>query len=118
MAFAGKSFCLIGAAGTGKTTAQREIAAELLKSGCLTTHDFREQGTGTRITAPSIAFVAYTRIASANLRRAIHKNPELEAALTHNVTTIHNLLEYTPETYWCYEDNKEKVQIHSKENFC
>lgn len=111
MAFAGKSFCLIGAAGTGKTTAQREIAAELLKSNCLRTHEFRIQGLGIPVMAPSIAFVAYTRVASGNLRRAIHKLPELEAALEHNVTTIHNLLEYTPETYWDYDLNKESFRF-------
>jgi ATP-dependent exoDNAse (exonuclease V) alpha subunit len=109
MAFAGKSFCLIGAAGTGKTTTQRDIAAELLKSGKLRTHDFRVQGTGERITAPSIAFVAFTRVASANLRRAIHKLPELERSLRHNVTTIHNLLEYTPEEF--YDDVLQKTSF-------
>src|SRR3989338_4729320 len=45
LAFSGKSFCLVGAAGTGKTTAQREIAASLLESGTLRTHTFRVQGT-------------------------------------------------------------------------
>lgn len=114
MAFSGKSFCLVGAAGTGKTTAQREVARSLLQSGKLGTHDFRMQGTGQRVTCPSIAFVAYTRIASANLRRAIHKLPELEEALTHNVTTIHNLLEYFPETYWNAELNKESFRFTPK----
>lgn len=114
MAFQGKSFCLIGAAGTGKTTAQREIASELLRQNLLGTHTFRVQGTGERVAAPSIAFVAYTRIASGNLRRAIHKDPDLEAVLQHNVTTIHNLLEYTPETYWDYEENKEKFRFVPK----
>jgi flagellar biosynthesis GTPase FlhF len=106
LAFTGKSFVLTGAAGTGKTTAQREIAAELLRQNQLGTHTFRIQGGGGFIDAPSIAFCAYTRIASGNLRRAIHKDPALEAVLTHNITTIHNLLEYTPETFWDYERNK------------
>lgn len=114
MAFAGKSFCLVGAAGTGKTTAQREVARSLLESKQLSTHDFRIQGTRERAVCPSIAFVAYTRVASGNLRRAIHKLPELEAALQHNVTTIHNLLEYQPETYWDYEDNVEKFRFAPK----
>lgn len=116
LAFNGKSFCLVGAAGTGKTTAQREIAASLLKQGKLGTHTFRVQGTTLRIDAPSIAFVAYTRIASGNLKRAIHKDPDLEAALTHNITTIHNLLEYAPEFYWDYEANIEKMRFTPKRN--
>ncbi|EKD22442.1 MAG: hypothetical protein ACD_86C00003G0005 [uncultured bacterium] len=111
LAFKGKSFCLTGAAGTGKTTAQREIAKSLLESDCLGTHTFRVQGTRDYVVAPSIAFVAYTRVASGNLRRAIHKDPFLESILTHNVTTIHNLLEYTPETYWNYELNKESFRF-------
>jgi ATP-dependent exoDNAse (exonuclease V) alpha subunit len=114
LAFAGKSFCLVGAAGTGKTTAQREIAASLLSQNKLSTHLFRIQGTPTRVEAPSIAFVAYTRIAAGNLKRAIHKNPDLEAVLTHNVTTIHNLLEYSPEFYWDYETEKEKMRFVPK----
>lgn len=111
LAFQGKSFVLTGAAGTGKTTAQREIAAELIRQDCLGTHKFRIQGGGGFVDAPSIAFCAYTRIASGNLRRAIHKDPALEEVLQHNVTTIHNLLEYTPETYWNYETNSEAFRF-------
>ena len=112
LAFAGKTFCLTGAAGTGKTTAQREIARSLLLQNLLGTHDFRIQGSnGQRWTGPSVAFVAYTRIASGNLKRAIHKDPELESIFLHNITTIHNLLEYSPETYYCYEEQKEKFRF-------
>ena len=112
LAFAGKSFTLIGAAGTGKTTTQREIAKSLLEQNLLSSHNFRIQGSnGERWTGPSVAFVAYTRIASGNLRRAIHKDPALEEIFLHNITTIHNLLEYAPETYWCYEENKEKFRF-------
>lgn len=114
LAFSGKSFVLTGAAGTGKTTAQREIAAELIRQGTLSHHTFRVQGTGERVVCPSIAFVAYTRIASGNLRRAIHKDPELEAILTHNITTVHNLLEYTPETYYDPVEQKEKFHFIPK----
>lgn len=111
LAFSGKSFCLVGAAGTGKTTAQREIAKALVEQNLLRTHTFKIQGTKDYVVAPSIAFVAYTRIASGNLRKAIHKDETLEALLTHNVTTIHNLLEYAPETYWNTELNKEAFRF-------
>lgn len=114
LAFNGKSFCLVGAAGTGKTTAQREIAAALLAQNKLGVHTFRIQGTPMRVEAPSIAFVAYTRIATGNLKRAIHKNPDLEAVLVHNITTIHNLLEYAPEFYWDDEAEKEKMRFVPK----
>lgn len=113
MALAGQSFCLIGAAGTGKTATQTRIAASLLKNSesSLGTHYFRIQGTGERVQAPSIAFIAYTRIASGNLKRAVHKDPLLKASLTHNITTFHNLCEYSPETYWDYETNSEKFRF-------
>lgn len=114
LAFNGKSFCLVGAAGTGKTTAQREIAAALLEQNKLGVHSFRVQGTTMRVEAPSIAFVAYTRIATGNLKRAIHKNPALESVLVHNITTIHNLLEYSPEFYWDDEAEKEKMRFVPK----
>lgn len=116
LAFSGKTFCLTGAAGTGKTTAQREIAKALLLQNKLRTHTFRIQGTGQYQECPSIAFVAYTRIASGNLRRAIHKDPELEEIFQHNITTLHNLLEYTPETYWDEESNSEKFRFIPRRN--
>ncbi len=116
LAFTGKSFVLTGPAGTGKTTAQREIASELLRQNQLGTHSFRIQGSGEHISAPSIAFVAYTRIASGNLRRAIHKDPVLEEVFQHNITTVHNLLEYTPETYWNYETNQEAFRFIPRRN--
>jgi ATP-dependent exoDNAse (exonuclease V) alpha subunit len=116
LAFSGKSFCLVGAAGTGKTTAQREIAKALLEQDQLKTHNFKIQGLGERWSGPSIAFVAYTRIASGNLKRAIHKDPQLEDVFLHNITTLHNLLEYEPEYYWCMEKQKETMRFIPKRN--
>jgi len=92
---AGKSFCLTGAAGTGKTTACREIAKRLLMHGKLGSHDFKLQG-GEHVVAPSIAFCSYTNRATDNIRRALHKDPDLERELMYNVVTIHKLLEYEP----------------------
>lgn len=116
LAFAGKSFCLVGPAGSGKTTTQREVAKSLVEQDKLGTHLFRIQGTSERVSAPSIAFVAYTRIATGNMKRAIHKDSTLEKLLQYNITTIHNLLEYEPEFYFCMIDNKEKFRFTPRRN--
>lgn len=115
-AFSGKNFVLTGAAGTGKTTAQREIAAALIRQDALSTHTFRIQGSGERVEAPSIAFVAYTRIASGNLKRAIHKDPYLKDILGPNITTVHNLLEFQPEFFWDNEKQKESMRFTPMRN--
>jgi exodeoxyribonuclease V alpha subunit len=95
---AGKSFVLTGAAGTGKTTACREIARAFLVSGDLGRHTFRLED-GTQTTSHGIAFCSYTRRATANIRRALHQDPNLEEELNVNVVTIHRLLEYYPEFF-------------------
>lgn len=113
----GKSFCLTGAAGTGKTTTQRAVAAALLKSDKLRTSRFKyydANGERQYGSAPSIAFVAYTRRAARNLQRAIHKLPELERAFSLNILTIHALLEYEPEMYWDAIEMKEKFRFAPK----
>ena len=117
----GKSFCLTGAAGTGKTTACREIAKRLLLYDKLGTHDFKLPG-GDRVIAPSIAFCSYTNRATDNIRRALHKDPELERELMYNVVTIHKLLEYEPtffqkqneETGEWYDTMRFEPQRHSQ----
>lgn len=112
LAMAGKSFCLIGAAGTGKTTAQRSVAEGLLESDRLGTCSYKLQGqSGVRVDAPSFVACAYTRRASANLARAIHKNPRLEQVLRHNIMTIHALLEYEPVVFWDAEKERESMRF-------
>lgn len=109
--FAGKSIVVTGAAGTGKTTVQRAGAEALLQSDILTTTEFKIQGTKDYVSAPSIAFVAYTRRASGNLRRAIHKLPELEEKLRSNIMTIHALLEYQPVPFFNEETMKDSMRF-------
>jgi len=101
-ALEGKSFVLTGAAGTGKTTACREIAKAFLERGQLGRHTFKVDGLPKpldRQGAPGIAFCSYTRRATANIRRALHKDVKLREILKYNVTTIHKLLEFEPEFY-------------------
>lgn len=112
LAMSGKSFVLIGAAGTGKTTAQRSVAEGLLESDRLTECSYKLQGGGgMRANGPSFVACAYTRRASANLARAIHKNPRLEQVLRHNIMTIHALLEYEPVRFWDEEKQRESMRF-------
>lgn len=115
LAKAGKSFCLIGAAGSGKTTVERAIVQALLdnmdQEERRPVHVFRIQGTSQKVEAPAIAVVAFTRIASGNSRKAITKDPTLKERVFHNVTTIHNLLEYRPTFFWDEAKQKETMRF-------
>ena len=113
----GASCVITGAAGTGKTTMQRAAAEALLLDARLSTSSFKtynQYGGKEYKSAPSIAFCAYTRRAARNLEKAIHKLPSLQAALKCNVMTIHTLLEYEPETYFCPIALKEKFRFSPK----
>ena len=115
LAKSGKSFVLIGAAGSGKTTVERGIMLALLAQMKDTdTHDFRIQGTPQRVTAPAIAISAPTRIASGNSRKAICKDPTLAERCFYNVTTNHNLREYYPEFFFDAEKDKESMRFVPK----
>lgn len=115
MADAGKSFVLLGAAGTGKTSSEGAILHRLLEHDRMSMTSYKISGT-TRIDAPSVAVVAYTRRAAANSAKAILKDPLLSEKLSHNIMTIHALLEYIPETYYDAVDNKEKFRFAPTRN--
>lgn len=114
MALSGKSFCLIGPAGTGKTTAQRSVAEALVNSGALNTTTYKKQGSKDRVSGPSFVAVAFTRRASSNLARAIHKDPALEKALRNNIMTIHALLEFEPVIFFDQEKGRESMRFEPK----
>jgi hypothetical protein len=101
-----QSFVLLGAAGTGKTTSERGMCHKILSSPTLTTTSFKLQG-DSRIDAPSVAICAFTRRASNNSAKAIHKDPELASSLMYNIMTIHALLEFVPLEYYDPELEKE-----------
>lgn len=88
----GKSCVLIGAAGTGKTTATQGGMQALLQSGRIpilsgAQHKHLIDGT------PGLLLVSYTRRAVNNIRKA--QSEELK----NNCITAHKLLEYAPEYY-------------------
>lgn len=91
LAVSGKSFCLIGAAGTGKSTVTRAIVEALLKSTRISplSGDTKYLKKG----RPGIIGGAYTRRATNVLRKNI---PE---EIQDNIITIHKLIEFEPVQY-------------------
>ncbi len=93
----GEDCIIIGAAGTGKTTCMSAViqALELQNIGTLDlTHKYLNSGT------PAILCSGYTNRAVKNLAKATPEN------LKSNCITIHKLLEFQPEWYEIYDDEK------------
>ena len=111
LAMAGKSFCLIGPAGSGKTTAQRAVGKALLDQGRLKPCSFKASGSKDRLHGLSLAAVAFTRRASANLQKAIFKDPSLQKAFQYSVRTIHSLLEFEPVQFFDEEKNRMSMRF-------
>lgn len=88
----GDSFCLIGSAGTGKTTTQKGIVSELVRTGAIGN---LTMGTDRVLNAnsPAIAVVSFTNKAVSNIKAA------LDEQFKPHCTTMHRLLEYKPEEY-------------------
>lgn len=90
-AFFGRSFCLIGAAGTGKTTTLKAILSTLLEN-----HRVPPLNTDTKhlqAGAPGVALISYTRRAVRNIAK------QMTAALKSHCITFHKLVEYEPQYY-------------------
>ena len=98
------SFSILGKAGTGKTTSVQAIALDFLAH-----HDcsdpsnlvsYRIKGSqGERAIAPSMAVIAFTNRAANNIRNKLCAHPVVAEYFGPNVTTAHNLLEYSVEFY-------------------
>lgn len=101
------SFCMTGAAGTGKTTTTRGIVAALIQSNKIPqltiTHRYLSTG------APGIVGCAFTNKAVQNIKRVMPKD------LQPNFLTIHKLLEFEPVYY--EEFNVEKGGMVTKMEF-
>lgn len=92
LAGSGQSCVLIGAAGTGKTTCQKAVVQKLVISGLAGILDPLDHS-HLPSNVPGIVICAYTRRATANIRRNV------SADLQGNCITIHKLLEYQPVYY-------------------
>ena len=102
LAAKGYSACLIGPAGTGKTTCMKGTVQALIqspKTRILQNHDHKHLPRD----VPGIVICAYTRRATNNIRR------NMDESMKNNCITIHKLLEYGPEfTEYTDEDGKDK----------
>ncbi len=92
MAEHGKSFCLIGGAGTGKTTTTRSIVEKLYSSGTIgelsaSTEKLFNKG------APAVAVLSFTNQAVRNIASAVPKE------FKRNCSTFHNAVEYHPDYF-------------------
>ena len=101
------SCCLIGAAGTGKTTCTNAGIQALINTGSLMpmtmTHKYIP------VDALGIVICAYTRRAVQNIKR------QISGDISKNCITIHKLLEYQPVKYECV--NEETGQTYTKRIF-
>lgn len=82
--------CLIGAAGSGKTTVVREIVRRLEEDGTIQPLAYQKSN-GDSVESYNVAFVSFTGKAVEQLRKSIP--PHLQCCCQ----TIHSLLEYAPE---------------------
>lgn len=99
-ALEGSSFCMTGAAGTGKTTTTRNIVSSLILSNKMPmltiTHRYLASG------APGIVGCAFTNKAVQNIKRVMPKD------LQGNFLTIHKLLEFEPVYYEAWDEKLHK----------
>lgn len=100
LALQGTSFCLIGAAGTGKTTTTREIIARVQRSNhCLPIPNNSKMLTKG---APGIVICGFTNKAVNNIRKG------LPLHLQSHCMTIHKLIEFGPVFYEIDTDDGPK----------
>lgn len=85
----GMSYCLIGPAGSGKTTSTKSVCTTLVESGAIG----KLQGCTDKVLmmdAPAVAVLSFTNQAVRNIKEA------LPAEFKAHCSTIHKILEYTP----------------------
>lgn len=91
-----KSFCLIGAAGTGKTTVTQELIKRLQRAAHM--RPLSDATKHLTAGAPAIVICGYTNKAVNNIRKKLPEH------LQGHCITIHKLLEYQPNYYDIADD--------------
>lgn len=87
-----KSFCLIGAAGTGKTSTLKGLVLSLLKNSLLPTIPAHAETKWLKTGRPGIALVSFTNMAVRQIAKHFSKDI--------TTVTIHKLLEFAPVIYY------------------
>lgn len=98
--FYGKSFCLIGAAGTGKTTTLKAIITNMLENYRIPPLEASTKHL--MAGAPGVALISYTRRAVRNIAK------QMSAQLKDHCITFHKLVEYEPHYYSEWDDTNQK----------
>lgn len=88
LAMRGKSLCMIGAAGTGKTTTTREVVGQLQQMSHVGM--FEESTTYLQKGTPAIIVVSFTNKAVNNIKKQLPKQ------LQSHCITMHKVLEFMP----------------------
>lgn len=99
--FFGKTFCLIGSAGTGKTTTLKGMLLNLLSQ-----HRLPPLEASTKYLtagAPGVALISFTRRAVRNIAKQMPED------LKKHCVTFHKLVEYGPEFYEEWDADKNTV---------
>lgn len=97
LTLSGQSFCLIGAAGTGKTTTLRGALKAVLSSHRLPPLEKPTKHLGKD--TPGAVLVSYTRRAVRNIAK------QMPEELKSHCITIHKLLEYAPEEFYVKDEH-------------
>lgn len=98
---AGKTFCLIGAAGTGKTTTEKGIVYSILKNNLVPMIQAGRSTKWLHAGTPGVAMVSFTNMAV----RQTAKNFSGDVTCV----TIHKLLEFAPVYYEVTDDTGATV---------
>lgn len=107
----GHSFCLIGAAGTGKTTTVRQIVLSVLTRN--------KPAMFGSVALESIALVAFTNRAVSNLRIACEgiPDPSLRERAVNSCSTVHKLLNFAPIHYEIMRNGKVSTTMRFEPTF-
>jgi energy-coupling factor transporter ATP-binding protein EcfA2 len=88
---------ITGPAGCGKTTLVQALALLYLAHNPDQVTEYRVKGQATFVNAPKFAIIAFTNRATNNMAAKLKVHPVLGSDFGYNVTTGHNLIQYTVE---------------------